>query len=90
MDPVQSQVPVESKKSFGPIIGIVVIVILLIVGALYFWGAKLSNTSEESAVMNSTSNSAAAVQSDETESIENDLETSGSAEIDLTGLDTIE
>lgn len=32
-----------SKKSFGPMVGIVIIVILLIAGAFYVWGGKMWN-----------------------------------------------
>jgi len=30
------------KKSVGPLIGIIIILVLLIVGAFYFWGARLN------------------------------------------------
>jgi hypothetical protein len=30
------------SKSSGPIIGVVIIVILMVLGALYFWGARLN------------------------------------------------
>ena len=32
----------KHKTSWGPLIGIVIIVLVLIVGALYFWGARLA------------------------------------------------
>jgi hypothetical protein len=32
----------QPKKSFGPIIGIIVIIIVIIVGGLYFWGSKVN------------------------------------------------
>lgn len=33
----------QSESKLGPIVGIVIVVIVLIIGALYFWGAKLNN-----------------------------------------------
>ena len=30
------------QKSVGPVVGIIIIVIVLIIGALYFWGARLN------------------------------------------------
>lgn len=38
-----NQQPVGPKNSFGPMIGIIVIIIILIIGALYFWGSRPSN-----------------------------------------------
>lgn len=42
-----NQMPIQEtpKKSAGPVIGIIIIVIVLVVGAFYFWGAKLNNQS---------------------------------------------
>ena len=49
---VSQQAPVEQapesateKKSFGPIIGIAIIVVIIIFGGLYYWGGKI-NTQE--------------------------------------------
>jgi CHASE3 domain sensor protein len=46
MNPQENQVAAE-KKSFGPLVGIVVIIVVLALGALYVWGGKLSQSSEE-------------------------------------------
>ncbi len=52
MEPNQNQ-PVQSapseKKSFGPLVGIIVIAIALVLGAFYVWGGKLSSTEETAA-----------------------------------------
>ena len=32
------------KASVGPTVGIVIILVLLILGAFYFWGARLNQT----------------------------------------------
>ena len=49
--PPQSPIPNENedrllppphKSGAGPLIGIIIIVILLMLGALYFWGARLN------------------------------------------------
>lgn len=41
--------PGEKKSSFGPLIGIIVILVLIGFGALYFWGAYLNkqNSTQE-------------------------------------------
>ena len=44
-------VPPEHHASWGALVGIVIILIVLIIGALYFWGAKLAT---EDAVKNSS------------------------------------
>ncbi len=56
----QNQAPVQTaeKKSFGPLIGIIVIVIALAVGAFYVWGGKISST-EEAPANDSTATSTA-------------------------------
>lgn len=30
------------KKTFGPLIGIIIIVVVLVIGGLYFWGSQLN------------------------------------------------
>lgn len=40
MEPNANQTP--ENKPAGPVIGVVIIILILIVGALYFWGAKLN------------------------------------------------
>ncbi len=47
------------KKSFGPLIGIVVIIMALALGASYVWGGKLSKSSEEVTMTASTTMAAA-------------------------------
>jgi len=45
MNPTEQNPSLGSEKSsrVGPVIGIVIVVIVLVLGALYFWGQKLSN-----------------------------------------------
>lgn len=82
MDQSQNQAPNQfqaaeaPKKSFGPLIGIIVIILLLVIGAFYVWGGKLS---EEEALP----------EAQEVSAIESDLAETD-LEIDLSGLDTIE
>lgn len=33
----------QQNKSFGPLIGIIVIIALIVIGGLYFWGGMFSN-----------------------------------------------
>jgi hypothetical protein len=67
MDPLQAE-----KKSFGPLIGIVVIIIVLVVGAFYIWGGKLS--SSEPAPLTTT---------DEVSDIQADLDGGADVNVDL-------
>jgi hypothetical protein len=73
MDPItnQSSVPAP-KKSYGAAIGIVVIILVLIVGALYFWGEKMSAT-DEAAVTTEAQTETPVSSSDDASSIEADL-----------------
>lgn len=78
METVPNQNPVNMtpeapKKSFGPIIGIIIIIIVLAVGAFYFLGAKV--TQDNNLPSKSTS--------DEVTSIEADLGTQVDAEINV-------
>jgi hypothetical protein len=34
--------PPHQRSSFGPVVGIIIIVIVVLLGALYFWGALLN------------------------------------------------
>lgn len=45
MDPNINQNP--ENKPAGPVIGAVIIILILIVGALYFWGAKLNKEANQ-------------------------------------------
>ena len=77
----------ESKSSTSTVIGVVVVIVVVILGALYFWNARgedammdsSDQTTQEEAVRTIESQS----QSDDTSSIEADLETT-----DIDGLDT--
>ena len=45
MNPVEQNQPLGAEKEsrVGPVVGIIIVVIVLVLGALYFWGQKLSN-----------------------------------------------
>jgi hypothetical protein len=76
--PETQQSPAASGTSFGPIIGIGVIILALVVGALYFWGGAIAKDEAELAPVSS---------SDEVEDIEADLESQSSAEIDFSDIE---
>ena len=78
MEPAQ-----RAKGSFGPVIGIVIIIALLVLGALYFWGGSLL---QEVSPTTDTQQQA----SDTTEAIEADLTAAadGSFDADLQQLDS--
>jgi len=44
----KGQEPNGGHKPIGPIVGVVIIVLVLILGALYFWGARLNEIEKES------------------------------------------
>jgi len=75
MDPMQ---PSVEKKSFGPIIGIIVIIIVLVIGAFYVWGGKLSNSSSEAAPLTPT---------DSVSDIQADLNSGGTLNVDLSDIE---
>ncbi len=54
--PPQSPIPNENedrllppaqKPSYGPIVGIIIIVLVMVIGALYFWSARASLQSKQ-------------------------------------------
>ncbi|MDP1625404.1 MAG: hypothetical protein Q8L64_06655 [bacterium] len=83
MEPNQTQTPetqvAPSHRSFGPIIGIGVIIIALIVGALYFWGGAITKNDEAGLAPLSSS--------DDLDSIESDLMMSTDLEFDFSDIE---
>ena len=73
--------PQQPTGGVGPVMAVVIIVALLILGGLYFWGAQLNERvqSDESALVDGTSNSDIASANDEPDQIEKDLDTFDSA-----------
>lgn len=69
----------EQKRSYGPIIGIVIIFVLFVLGALYFWGKSLSERDRVAVPPVSPS--------DDISSIESDLRATSS--VDLSEFDSI-
>ncbi|HZT34854.1 MAG TPA: hypothetical protein VFA15_02965, partial [Nitrososphaera sp.] len=64
--------PENTKRSFGPLIAIVIIIILIVLGAFYFWGgkmpvSKISPETEQAAV-------APVSPSDDVDSLQADLQ----------------
>ena len=45
--PVNPEPKPSGDKSFGPIIGIIIIIIMLVIGALYFWGNALNKQTQK-------------------------------------------
>ncbi len=98
MDPIQPQMPgAAPKRSIAPVISIVVVIVLIVIAVLYFWGEKISNRNDASAVAPAqnetmvTTNEAApqASTSDEVNALEAELQNSGSTDVDLTGLENM-
>jgi len=83
MDPQQNQMAgAPENKSFGPLIGIIVIIALIVIGGLYFWGGMFSKEDVGSAT------TTAAVAEDITADIEAGLDTAAiDAEIDLSDIE---
>jgi hypothetical protein len=76
MDPLQVG---TEKNSFGPFIGIVVIIVVLIIGAFYIWGGKLSD--------NGASEPAPLTATDEVSDIQADLGGGSDLNIDLSDIE---
>jgi len=72
--PNMNNAPTPSGSSVGPVIGIIIILVVIILAGLYFWGQKDMDTEiEETNTTASTESITVQSQSDETDSIENDL-----------------
>lgn len=83
MDIMENQIPAgEPKKSFGPLIGVIIIVIVLSLGAFYIWGGKLS-VNDRDVAQTAETEVAPVSASDEIDAIENDLTAGGVSEIDF-------
>ena len=93
VNPIPTPVSPAPKKSLSHIIGVVVIVILLIVGALYIWGSKISTNDtaadEAQSQRMMASQTAPVSDSDDIDSIDQDLQATSSAEIDFSSIDGI-
>lgn len=64
----------EEKKSFGPLIGIVIIIALVVVGGLYFLKNEVLNTPVATPEENQITTEVAPISSgDDLDSLENDL-----------------
>ncbi len=72
-----------TRKSFGPIIAIAVIVVLIVVAALYFWGAKVATVPAQTSQAGVASVSPA----DDVSSLQSDLSATDSGP-DMSGLDS--
>ncbi len=83
MENMENQVSgTETKKSFGPLIGVIIIIVVLLLGAFYIWGGKLSNdTDVVSDELTPVSTS------DEVSAIESDLTAGGVSEIDFSDVE---
>ena len=73
--------PESPKHSFGPAAGIIIIIAILIIGALYFWGQRLSNQSNLPSSENPSLENVSS--SDEVDVIEEDLNAEPLGEEDL-------
>ncbi len=81
---MENQIPsTEPKKSFGPLIGIIIIIIVLLLGAFYIWGGKLSVSDKSTDGATKSQEVAPVSDSDEISAIENDLTAGGVSEIDF-------
>ncbi|MDO8579334.1 MAG: hypothetical protein Q7R72_00485 [bacterium] len=84
MDIMENQIPTgESNKSFGPLIGVIIIIVILLLGAFYIWGGKLSVNDRDVAQTVETGELAPVSSSDEIDAIESDLTAGGVSEIDF-------
>jgi hypothetical protein len=78
---MENQIPgAETKKSFGPLVGVIIIIVVLLLGAFYIWGGKLSMNDDNGVAQEEV---APVSGSDEVSAIESDLTAGGTAEIDF-------
>lgn len=88
MDEFNSSEKNSEAKSTGPVIGSVIIILVLIIGALYFWGAKLNKEQNQTPgeLMEAYDPTLTELEgqnsSDDMESIRSDLEASQFDDID--------
>jgi len=83
--------PTTSKKSIGPVIGIIVIVVVLVIGAFYVWGGKSDLGTKPTTNPNDMAAPTVAPvsQSDEVSALDADLQADSASNVDLSGLDEI-
>ena len=93
MTPVGGGMNGGEGKSFGPIIGIIIIVIILIFGGLYFWGQQLNEEVSIESLAPSADETIGTLEmqstSDEISDIESDLDLTDLEDLDA-DLDSIE
>lgn len=89
MEQNQTVVPgAESKKSLGPILGIVIIIIILVVGAFYVWGGKTVVAPEVNRVM--APESTPVSKSDDIDSIDQDLKADAGTNVDFSSINDVQ
>ncbi len=81
--PIGMPVQPTAKKSYGPMLGVIIIIVVLVLGAFYIWGGKLSTTAKDDAA---TTSLAPVSNSDDVNSIEADLTAGGVSEADFSEL----
>jgi hypothetical protein len=77
-----------SRKGFGSLIAVAVIIVLIIIGGLYFWGGKMA-PKPVSGVIDQTAAVAPVSVSDDVSSLEADLSATATAP-DTSALDSLQ
>ncbi|HEY4496053.1 MAG TPA: hypothetical protein VJC04_01710 [Candidatus Paceibacterota bacterium] len=78
----------SENKPAGPVIGAVIIILILIVGALYFWGAKLNKEANQTPddILNTEDQTLNQLQTQSTSTEISDIET----DLNATDLDNLD
>ena len=77
--PENPNTPTENGSSIGPIVGTIVILLIIVLGAFYFWGERKSSTPN---VDNTVQDIKMQDKSDDTSSIEADLQSTDVESVD--------
>ena len=77
--PENPNIPTENGSSIGPIVGTIVILLIIVLGAFYFWGERKSSTPN---VDNTVQDIKMQDKSDDTSSIEADLQSTDVESVD--------
>lgn len=87
MEPNATQT--SENRPAGPVIGAVIIILILVVGALYFWGAKLNREANQTPedILNTEDQTLNQLQTQSTSTEVGDIENDLNATV-LDGLDT--
>lgn len=88
MDPLQTSTPTATEpKSFGALVGIVIVLVVIVAGGAYFWMQRPGDVQSESGTA-TTQELPPLSESDEVDSIESDLSATAISDEDFSSLES--